>query len=698
MATISLLFLAPAVYGQVHFDAFVEDPVGATVVDSTGVEYDTPFFGGFNNPVPQLVDIDDDGDLDLFVQEERSRLQFYKNVGSASSPKFVFSSRYYQELDVGDWYRFADLDGDGDYDLFADQPFNAIKYFENTGESGGAVFELRVDSVRTSDQEPVITEPPNVPVIEDFDCNGLVDMLLGKVSGSVTRYEQVSSLDGTPIFDFVEDNFQDILVIGPFGKDEMQLGSRHGANVLAAGDLDGNGTTDLLWGDFFSPSLITFTNSGSDCSEIDLGVETDTLVTINEGPFITRGYNAPAAGDLTGDGAPDLVVGVLSNAAVDDERNLFRFDNDGTGHFLQVTDEIIRGIDVGSSSVPASGDVNGDGRYDLVIANSIGDGGTAAELVVYMRAPGSNDYMMSSRNLLQIDLGFGYHPEFGDLDGDGDDDLVLGLFNGTLTYLENTGFAADTQFVVIDSDMTGEDVGSNSAPLLVDLDSDGDLDLVVGESSGELNYYRNTGTPLSYEFEPAHTIFEGIDVGQGSLPAALDSDGDGDYDLVVGSESSGLIYIENSGSVTSPEFSNTSSVPLSVPRRAAPEFVDGIGGFTGLKLLVGNASGGLLLFGEVIADDVQDEPKVARLSSLDLYPNPTTGVFRLVFSSDGPSDGVDVTVVDILGRERIVLEENRFVQSASYDISGLADGVYFVVVNDNSGFRLQRPVVKVSSK
>ena len=54
------------------------------VVGEDGLAYEHPFLGGYNLPRPQLVDIDGDGDLDLFVQEESGKVQFFEHVAGAS--------------------------------------------------------------------------------------------------------------------------------------------------------------------------------------------------------------------------------------------------------------------------------------------------------------------------------------------------------------------------------------------------------------------------------------------------------------------------------------------------------------------------------------------------------------------------------------------------------------------------------------
>ena len=115
----------------------------------------------------------------------------------------------------------------------------------------------------------------------------------------------------------------------------------------------------------------------------------------------------------------------------------------------------------------------------------------------------------------------------------------------------------------------------SSTPTFADVDGDGDLDLVVGENLGNLDFYENTGTASA----PTYTVrtgtanpFNGIDAVRFSAPTFADIDGDGDLDLVVGEQNGNLDFYENTGTASAPTYTvRTGTMPshgLAVPVRA----------------------------------------------------------------------------------------------------------------------------------
>ena len=122
-----------AVTSQSSLPRFERQLYSIEVQDQDGIAYDHPFLGGFNLPRPDLVDIDGDGDLDLFVQEYSNQVMFFEQVGTAEEPRYLWRTDSYKDLEVGEWYHFADVDADADFDLLGEQRFSLIRFWRNNG-------------------------------------------------------------------------------------------------------------------------------------------------------------------------------------------------------------------------------------------------------------------------------------------------------------------------------------------------------------------------------------------------------------------------------------------------------------------------------------------------------------------------------------------------------------------------------------
>jgi hypothetical protein len=561
------------------------------VLDANGEPYALPFLGGFNVPRPQWVDIDEDGDLDLFVQETTNRLLFFEQTGDAA-PGFVWRPDRFGDLDVGEWFRFVDVDADGDPDLLSEEPFSYVRLYRNDGAADRPAFTLAADTLRDAAGDAIFSDRQNIPNAADIDCDGLLDLFIGRLVGTVTRYEATGGI-GARIAPFrhVTDDFEDIEIVATFG-------SLHGANTMALADVDADGDVDMFWGDFFEAGLLFIENTGS-CASPNL--RNQPVPFPPNDPIQTSGYNAATFGDSDGDGDLDLLMGVLGgayNANRTTADNLLHFEQ-VDGNFELRSARYLSQIDVGSESYPSFFDLDGDGDLDLLLGNKIDPADLNTSRVYKFENTGNPEEPAFQRGeTLELEGAYHNAPAFGDLDGDGDVDMVLGTWRKYLNYLRNDGTGSEPRFVRTDSAIAELTRGSNSTPALVDIDADGDLDLFAGESSGTLNFYRNEGTRLSPSFVLVSDEYLDIDVGRRSVPAFTDVDGDGDQDLVLGSESSGLLFYRNDGSAEEPRFIPDDGPfpgPEELPTFAVPAFVD-IDADGDIDLFVGGNGGGLYFF------------------------------------------------------------------------------------------------------
>ena len=582
------------------------------ISDSAGRPFAFPLLGGLDRPRPQLVDIDADGDLDLFVQEYGGQMMFFERVAAADGrpARYAWRTDRWRGLDVGEWSRFVDVDGDGDQDLLAESPYSFVRWHRNDGGRARASFTVAADTVKDADGRPIFADRQNIPQVTDLDCNGRLDLMLGRVDGTITRYE-MRTLDPArgPLFGLVTERFEGIQIIGG---DAVQTApvqgnvpgnapvspvvpgpTRHGANTMAITDVDGDGDPDILWGDFFEPGLLLIRNNGT-CPAPQMR-ETPAPFPIGA-PLRTSGYNAPTVGDLDGDGDLDLLVGVLGGAydpSLTSRDNLFKLEQTAPGRYAVRSSRFLDGLDVGNESSPALADLDGDGDLDLLLGNKIDPGSSASGSLQHFENVGTRSApAFRARGRIPVAAAFHLAPALGDLDGDGDPDLVLGTWRDALLYFRNEGTRVAPKFVLADSALLTLTRGSHAAPSLADLDGDGDLDLLVGEASGSVNYYRNDGTPAAARFTLVSDEWEGIAGGRRSAPRAADVDGDGDLDLVVGNESGNPLVYRNTGSARAPSFSRETA-PVDWPPLGTPAFGD-LDGDGDSDALLGTASGGLI--------------------------------------------------------------------------------------------------------
>ncbi|MBK6914589.1 MAG: VCBS repeat-containing protein [Ignavibacteriales bacterium] len=124
--------------GQLRYFENIGSVTQPNFVEKTGNE--NPF-DGFNLGsylYPEFVDIDNDMDLDVFIGNEMDKIKYLKNVGNSNIPEFIIINDdenpfFYLNFLQRSTPEFVDIDSDGDYDVFCGEIFPGVRYYENTG-------------------------------------------------------------------------------------------------------------------------------------------------------------------------------------------------------------------------------------------------------------------------------------------------------------------------------------------------------------------------------------------------------------------------------------------------------------------------------------------------------------------------------------------------------------------------------------
>lgn len=293
-------------------------------------------------------------------------------------------------------------------------------------------------------------------------------------------------------------------------------------------------------------------------------------------------------------------------------------------------------------AVPSLADWNGDHLKDLIVGE--GGGGSPGKIRVYLNVgtaadPCFADYFyaqVNGQDLTVTPLGcLGCFPRVIDWYQDLKDpkyqgsrfDLLVGLGDGTVKVFENAqrgllnvgvgslpSFNNGAALMVGATYSEALSVGARATPVLVDWNSDGELDLVVGGLDGGIHVYYNCGcggyVPPRFSTSPTDGIFvqaNGRDllVPSGrSSPEIFDADGDGKKDILTGNTDGQILFYRNLGTDTLPIFagytyvqSNGQPIDLAGGLRSRPSVCYWTGAHDGYwDLLVGYGDGKIRLY------------------------------------------------------------------------------------------------------
>ena len=193
-------------------------------------------------------------------------------------------------------------------------------------------------------------------------------------------------------------------------------------------------------------------------------------------------------------------------------------------------------IDVGSQSSPVIDDIDRDGLLDLVI-------GANDKLHRFEQdSTGSYHFSKIEGELVEVDIGAAWAPAFADLNGDSLLDLIVGESLSNLNYFVQDSFAAPT-FHLVNENWLDWSWKNYQSPVFTDLENDGLLDLLIGGSSKNIvHLIQDSANALT--FHKVNDQFGDVNSGQMLKPQILDIDGDDKLDLYVGNYYYGLTHYE----------------------------------------------------------------------------------------------------------------------------------------------------------
>ena len=263
----------------------------------------------------------------------------------------------------------------------------------------------------------------------------------------------------------------------------------------------------------------------------------------------------------------------------------------------------LNGLDAGTYATPEFFDIDGDGDLDLVVGSNDAtiktfrnDGGGTFVQVTGSANPftGLNTGPPSGVNQMG-------NMAFVDLDGDGDLDMVTGNGSGSLLSFRNNGVGnAFTALTGTDNPFDGLSTGIFSHPSFFDFDGDGDLDALVGQQpgAGGIRAFQNNGPGNAFTAltGPANP-FDGINVGYRSNLTYMDLDGDGDLDVIAANFYSPLQAFRNNGPGNAFTAMTGAANPLAgidVGSITSPDVAD-VDGDGDLDIVVGRADGTFLV-------------------------------------------------------------------------------------------------------
>ncbi len=743
---ISLFLLLAAYYTTNAQNFFAQDN---TIPVSNGTkQLKYPWAGGLNNPQFAAADLDGDGTDDLVVLNRGAiaggqYVLTFINGGTPNQVDYTYAPEYTFNLPpLEHWMLSNDFNCDGVPDFITSAAPAVMMLYTGTRLPNGRLQYAQQGFLNYTTQTGttgtnIFVSPVDIPAMIDVNDDGDVDVLTFDFSGFKLEYYENLSVEtgngcgdtiGFEIRSYCWDEFEETGITkavnlflpcgAPKTDGEVEGSARHAGSSVMAFDENGDGLKEVLLGDITFQNVVKLLNGGRLDSAV--AIAQDSVF-----PSYNRSIDLPVFPacfytDVNNDGKEDLLVapntpnrGLNHNCAwwyKDTSSNanvVFEFQTDSF-----MTNDM---LDFGEGAYPAFADINGDGLMDMVVGNSGYYENTTSFIsglallinVGTASAPAykliDTDYMGFSNFTTGVQKIRSIVPAFGDMNGDGAIDMIVGDQLGSLHYFPNQAAAGDSMELVIEP--TGGyqykdiDVGNFAKPEIFDVNGDNLPDLIVGRAPGSLYYYENIGTTTNPNFNsiPSNYAFGEVLVKVNSLdglsaPRVVYLAHNTQPYLMV-SNLAGYIelYELNASQRYSGRFKRVngffSGIDIGESASLAVADIDNDGKW---EMAVGSKRGGINFYQET--DYVGINDAAVPVISARAYPNPSDGNWQIALGELTPNAPMVISIVDVLGKEVYTSTHTPVDTKTSFPIQlQVGSSIYFCRVQQGASstvFRL----------
>ncbi|MFZ6052967.1 T9SS type A sorting domain-containing protein [Halocola ammonii] len=736
LSIVIALVLTSTVFGQLAFER--DDSIE---VIKDGEPMLNPWAGGFNSPQFSNFDLFASGNDDLFVFDRiGDRIMLFHNIAEPGETP-IYKHRYDELLDIFPeleaWALMRDYNGDGLLDLFTSEQ-SGVRVYKNIGDFG-PFFELASPMLQSTYNfgnpfdASLYCVNIDIPIIEDYDGDGDLDILSFTEGASTIYYfcgqsaqnGDSESLDfdlGNRCWGYVKEGAEDNTI---FLGEECSFnvvdprsssgGERHTGGTLAFRDLNGDGYGEVIIGDVTFDNLIALENGPGEQTPDSVTAQYTDFPASLAGDVAVDLTKFPAAYflDLDGDNIDDLVVSPNAQFAVEDDSSAWFYKNTGTNDLpyfeLQQKNFLQDGmIDRGTNAYPVLFDYNGDGLKDLLVGNKqyYQDGGNSPSSVALYENTGTTSspqftFITDDYADLSHEAHTNLYPAFGDIDGDGDQDLVLGVNSGELLLFTNSAGSGNT------ADFSGGatplqyaggeaiDVGVAATPQFFDVDGDGILDLLVGEKNGNINYIKNNGTAQAASFELIEETLGGViasnelGINGYSVPHMFLQSGQ--RKLLVGTEVGIINFYDNINGNLDGEFNLVEEQLADIKEGDdCAVWLEDINNDGWPDLFYGQIGGGVAFYAGIDPMISVGENTIGE-DDVTIYPNPASDRITVRFEK-GNSIPKRIVLKNMLGQE-VLPVVNSTEKEIHIETHELPRGVYVIVITTANGSRSSKKLV-----